>query len=181
MWKLVQHKVLWWKSPQEYSKSSVLEPFLFSVAIRSLKVSYKDCHIVKYADNITIIMLVFKDGYNPLVSNTDEEILKWSEDFDLPLGLKNCKCLTIPKDTSYQEITLPHIERVEKFIILGVTLNWRYTWTDHINKVARNGAPSRLFPSCSQITRESLEIEECVFWQYAFNNRTRRSSSAWQA
>lgn len=126
-------------------QGSILGPFLFSVVIGSLEISHKDCHMVKYADDITLSIPIFKHGSNLHVSSIHEEILKWSTDFGLPLNFKKCKCLTIPKTTNCQEITLPHIERVEKLTILGVTLNSRCTWTDHINKVSRNAA-RRLYP-----------------------------------
>ena len=77
-------------------QGSILGPFLFSVVVGSLTISNNDCRVIKYADDVTISIPIFKNRKNLHVSEIHETVVKWSSEYGLPLNTKKCKTLLIP-------------------------------------------------------------------------------------
>lgn len=126
-------------------QGSILGPFLFSVVVGSLTISNSDCRVIKYADDVTISIPIFKNRKNLHVSEIHETVVKWSSEYGLPLNTKKCKTLLIPRAGDCRIVQLPGVEHVTKLNILGVTFNSKCTWSDHIEGVART-ASRKLFP-----------------------------------
>lgn len=125
-------------------QGSVLGPFLFSVVIGSLKVQ-EDCCVVKYADDVTICVPIYKNSENLHVSKIHDTIRQWSSSFELPLNKEKCKCLCIPRSSAFKCIALEDVTIVEKMTLLGVTFNAKCTWSDHVQSMVKR-ASRRLFP-----------------------------------
>ena len=138
-------------------QGSVLGPFLFSVVMGSLEIGASDCAIVKYADDVTLSVPIYRDCDNTHVVRIHESIKNWSVRFDLPLNEKKCKSLGIPRSRSFKFVTLPNVTQVQELMLLGVTFNERCTWTNHIESVTKK-ASRRLFPL--RLLRPLLDDEE---------------------
>ena len=126
-------------------QGSVLGPFLFSVVMGSLKIEDADCCMVKYADDVTLSVPVYKNSTNSHVAEVHESIKDWSLRFGLPLNEKKCKCLGIPRSAAFNCVSLDNVIQVETLSLLGVTFNEKCTWTHHIKCVTKK-ASRRLFP-----------------------------------
>lgn len=130
----------------------MLGPFLFSVVVGSLAIPNRNCRIIKYADDITVSIPLYKDcmhhhQHNPnvQVSEIHETVVNWSREIGLPLNTKKCKTMLIPRARDCQIVSLPEVQNVQTLTILGVTFNSRCSWSDHVERVARN-ASRKLFP-----------------------------------
>lgn len=126
-------------------QGSVLGPFLFSVVMGSLKVQDDNCCLVKYADDITVSVPIYKSTDNAHLMKIHNTIRSWASTFGLPLNKKKCKCLPIPRSKTFSCVSLSDVEFVEKITILGVTLNEKCTWTHHFDSIVKK-ASRRLFP-----------------------------------
>ncbi|MEL7307471.1 MAG: reverse transcriptase family protein, partial [Pseudomonadota bacterium] len=126
-------------------QGSVLGPFLFSIVIGALTLPTTDCHIIKYADDITISIPLYKDSTNPQVSRAHERITSWSREVGLPLNLKKCHTMLFPRTRDCQLVCLPGVQHVDKLTVLGVTFDSHCSWSAHIDNVSRK-ASRRLFP-----------------------------------
>lgn len=126
-------------------QGSVLGPYIFSMVMGALKIPYEDCCVVKYADDVTISVPIYKNCGNLHVNTIHDAVKNWSSRFGLPLNSKKCKCLAIPRSTNFECVTLEGVSLVHKLTILGVTFNERCTWSDHMQEVAKR-ASRRLFP-----------------------------------
>ena len=126
-------------------QGSVFGPFLFSVVIGSLTLPNDLCHIVKYADDITISIPLYKGIQNVQVSQAHDAVTKWSLRVGLPLNLKKCQTMLFPRTHECQLVSLPGVESVKELTVLGVTLNSRCNWSAHADNVGRK-ASRRLFP-----------------------------------
>lgn len=126
-------------------QGSIIGPFLFSTVMGSLKVEDDNCCLVKFADDITISVPLFKSTDNSHLMRIHNSVRSWASRFGLPLNKKKCKCLVIPRSKSFSPVPLFEVEFVEKITILGVTLTEKCTWTQHIQNIAKK-ASRRLFP-----------------------------------
>ncbi len=113
-------------------QGSIIGPFLFSTVMGSLKVEDDNCCLVKFADDITISVPLFKSTDNSHLMRIHNSVRSWASRFGLPLNKKKCKCLVIPRSKSFSPVPLFEVEFVEKITILGVTLTEKCTWTQHI-------------------------------------------------
>ena len=135
-------------------QGSVLGPFLFSVAVYSLVVGDSVlCHMIKYADDITLCLPLFRDCNNAHVLREHESVLCWSNRHDLHINATKCKILTIKKSEAYNDFVIPNVTAVEVLPILGVRFNNRGTWSSHVDSVVATS--SRRFYA-ARILRRSL-------------------------
>jgi hypothetical protein len=126
-------------------QGSLLGPFLFSVVMGSLRIRCTDCCVVKYADDITLSMPIYKDYPNKHINEAHEQLVTWSGEVGLKLNIKKCKALVIPKSPACSGIQLHDVQFVNKITLLGVTFNASCTWTDQVDKIVKT-ASRRLFP-----------------------------------
>ncbi len=117
-------------------QGSVLGPALFCVFISDLASQNTRATVVKFADDVTIV-LPFKflsrvqDDINAEVDNT----AAWSSANKLELNTSKSKCLLISRRTADSDLPLPKIEIVPSMKLLGVHLNNRLTWDTHVDSL----------------------------------------------
>ena len=126
-------------------QGSLLGPFLFSVVMGSLQVQSPNCHIIKYADDVTLCMPIHKNSSNSHISHSHNQLLSWSTAVGLQLNMKKCKTLVIPRSTVCSPIVLPGIQTVKQITLLGVVFNDKWTWKEQVDKIVKT-ASRRLFP-----------------------------------
>ena len=126
-------------------QGSILGPYLFCLVMGSLEVPENDCCVIKFADDITISVPIYKNSINSHVTNIHDSITTWSKTFGLPLNKRKSKCLPIPRSRNFKSVSLPDVDFVDSLTILGVTFNTKCTWSHHVDKVLCN-ASRRLFP-----------------------------------
>ena len=126
-------------------QGSLLGPFLFSVVMGSLQIQSSDCHVIKYADDVTLSMPIYKDTSNLHINQAHDQLTTWSTEIGLQLNINKCKALVIPKSAMCSPIHLPGVQFVSKVTLLGVIFNSTCTWTDHVDRIVKT-ASRRLFP-----------------------------------
>ena len=99
-------------------QGSILGPFLFSVVIGSLVISHSDSQMVKYADDVTICTPIYKSHQNFHVRRIHDEVVAWSDRFELPLNLKKSKAMVIPRSKDCDIIKLRKLSSSKKWAYL---------------------------------------------------------------
>jgi hypothetical protein len=126
-------------------QGSLLGPFLFSVVMGSLTFHDPKCQTIKYADDLTLCMPIFKNTSNGHIADAHEKLVSWSIEVGLQLNVGKCKTLVIPRSTKCSSIHIPGIQTVKQITLLGVVFNDKWTWKEHIDKVVKVSS-RRLFP-----------------------------------
>ena len=126
-------------------QGSVLGPFLFSIVIGSLNFSSIDCRVIKYADDVTISVPLYKNSENASVLEVHKRISDWSSEFGLQLNLTKSQTMIFPRTRDCQAIEIHGVKQVDKLTVLGVTFDSRCSWSAHVDNVATK-ASRRLFP-----------------------------------
>ena len=140
-------------------QGSVLGPYLFALTTGSYLCASNDCHVIKYADDTTICFPIFSSLSNQHVLREHNKLLQWSSALDLKVNEQKCKSITIRKSPNCANIILPGIQSVEKVTILGVTFDYRATWSSHFENVVR--LASRRFYAL-RLLRPSFTDKELV-------------------
>ncbi|MEL7309031.1 MAG: hypothetical protein AAGK05_14975, partial [Pseudomonadota bacterium] len=115
-------------------------PFLYSFATATYSPLSKSCHVVKYADDTSLIFPLFKKSDNDHVSMEHNHLLTWSSMNDLQMNANKCKALTIRKSNVNLSVAipiLPDVQLVDKVSILGVIFNNALTWNSHIDHIVK--------------------------------------------
>ena len=122
-------------------QGSVLGPLLFLIYINDI-VECIDCGIKLFADD-TILHLEFDNpemATNKLNKNLDN-ISKWANDWLVKFSEQKTKAMNISLKPNTQVLNFPLIfngvplEEVKEHKHLGITLNNKLKWTDHINNI----------------------------------------------
>lgn len=126
-------------------QGSVLGPFLFSVVIGSLTFPSAECRVIKYADDVTISIPLYKDNDNAQVFEIHNRISEWSSNVGLPLNLTKSQTMILPRVRDCHGISIQGVRRVDELTVLGVTFDTRCSWSAHVDNIATR-ASRRLFP-----------------------------------
>lgn len=122
-------------------QGSILGPFLYCVATSSFDFDSDDCHLIKYADDTTLCLPLYKAKSNDHIYQFHTNLIQWSKSMDLNINLTKCKCLTITKRRSGSPvINIPGVQTVDSVCILGVYFNSKATWSDHVDHIVRNAS-----------------------------------------
>ena len=113
-------------------QGSVLGPYLFSLFISALQIESEGVHLVKFADDLTLIESCTRSYPNP--DNLDF-VRQWSEANKMLLNRKKCQQMLLYRSSERATIPYEGIEYVSQVKVLGVTLNDRLTWNDHFERV----------------------------------------------
>lgn len=119
-------------------QGSILGPFLFSMTTGSFALNReecKDCKLIMYADDFTICSPIFIRSTNPHISKAHESLLQWSTEKCFLLNVKKCKTLVIPRKVDCTPVALDQVEVVQELKLLGVTLNNKGNWSNHVRKI----------------------------------------------
>ena len=121
-------------------QGSILGPFLYSFATATYSPLGNHCHVLKYADDTSLVFPLFKASDNKHVVEEHRHLLQWSAENGLKMNVKKCNALAIRKPNISRSITLPlppDIQVVDTIRILGILFNDRLTWTSHVNFIIK--------------------------------------------
>ena len=119
-------------------QGSVIGPILFAVYLSTYKPLYQTVHLVKYADDISLVIPVYKNETDDafLVSEEIKHFEHWCNENHMSINFTKSKILNI----NFGRISVTPIsslENVSVVKILGLFINDRLTWTDHFNYIVK--------------------------------------------
>ena len=126
-------------------QGSVLGPYIFGVVAGSFLSNNDSCLLVKFADDFTFCFPIFRHADNSHVSLQHSRLLAWSDHTSLPLNISKCKSLLISTTPNCTGIDLDNVANVKMLTLLGITVNSKCSWNNHIDKVVTL-ASRRLYP-----------------------------------
>ena len=75
---------------------------------------YLPARVIKYADDFTVCVPVYRSGKNEHVLAAHKALLSWSEETGLPLNLEKCKTLAVPRTADFRPVILPNVSTRNK-------------------------------------------------------------------
>ena len=130
-------------------QGTLLGPIAFLLHINSLQTS---CRNVKYVDDTTVWESCASDGCDSRLQSAANEVVQWTRENHMQLNVDKTKEMVICM--AKQGHCLPSLSlldqpvgRVDTFKILGITVNNKLTWTDHIKNITKKAA-KRLYLLC---------------------------------
>ena len=135
----------WGAVPSGVPQGTKLGPWLFLIMINYLSIS-DPFSLWKYVDDSTVSETVIK-GNPSEVQLAAHQIHDWSKENKFQLNYDKTKELTITFTHSHQEANLPpiHVEgspirTVTSAKLLGVTINSKLSWNDHIANLVKKAS-----------------------------------------
>ena len=116
-------------------QGSVLGPLLFCLSVAGLKSMYQFTKLIKYVDDVTLCIPLYKSSDNNHVVREHDHFLRWSSQSGFSVNLKKCKSLFFRKSKVQSAIHLDKVTPVQSLKLLGMILNDSLTWNDHICNV----------------------------------------------
>ena len=126
----------------------VLSAILFTLYTNNLRSTFPDCEIIKYADDTIIIGLISNNetNYKTTISN----VSSWCQNNFLNLNISKTKemifCLNKKLNPQANHILIDNspVEIVEKYKYLGVYIDNKLNWNEHISYL-KSSMNKRLF------------------------------------
>ena len=143
-------------------QGSIIGPSLFVNTIGSYQGDTNNYHVIKYADDTTLCIPIFKNDTNGSLQRIRQEhdrIMQWSTAIGLPINPAKSKCLTIKKISSCPQPEIPYLPVVDVLRILGVTFNSKWNFNHHIDKIS-SITSKRLY--ALRILKPSLTTSEMI-------------------
>jgi hypothetical protein len=161
-------------------QGTLLGPVAFLLHINDLQTSNKS---VKYVDDTTIWESCSTEFEKSNIQSSADEVIKWCKNNNMKLNIDKTKEMLIyfgKKDLSFPSIRINNqsLERVRKFKLLGVIINDKLSWGDHVEYICsktskrlyflrllkRAGiSPEDIIQIYCSIIRSVLEYA-CVIW-----------------
>ena len=113
-------------------QGSVLAPYLFALFIGNLHVEAPNAHLVKFADDLTLIEYCSKSDPNP---NHLLAVEEWIEENKMYLNKRKCRQMIFRRTRSMSLNPYPNIELCPDVNILGVTFSDSFSWDNHFDAV----------------------------------------------
>ena len=119
-------------------QGSVLGPVLFSVFMSSYVPLSACTRVVKYADDVSIILPVYTNNFNDMSSLLNEisHFKDWCFQHSMNINQTKTKVLNI----NFRSIPLlkcPHFENVHVLKVLGLFFNDKLTWSTHFQYIVK--------------------------------------------
>ena len=117
-------------------QGSILSPYLFASHMGSLTASSRSAKVVKYADDITLLVPYRPTSDLPYIINEEiQNVASWCQSHGLEINEKKTKVMLIAKKNSspIDERTIPYL--CNSIHILGVTFENSLKWSQHIKEV----------------------------------------------
>ena len=143
-------------------QGSILGPPLFVATTGSYCCNSTNSHVIKYADDTTLCLPIFKNNMQKSLHNVrleHDRIMEWSDSIGLPINATKSKCLTIRKSSTCLQPDIPNVAAVESLRILGVTFNSKWKLNEHISKTVST-ASKRLY--ALRVLKPSLSTAEMI-------------------
>ena len=119
-------------------QGSVLGPILFAVYLSSYKPSNEIVHIVKYADDVSLVIPIFKNQANDvsLVKKEVDHFELWCKNHQMSINFEKSKVLNV--NLSHTPVCLvPRLDNTTALKVLGLWFNERLSWSHHISFIVK--------------------------------------------
>ena len=116
-------------------QGSALGPYLFLVMLSDLVPTDTDCVYVKYADDLSILV---PEHSSTSIAREYDHTAEYADTNNLTVNVKKTKEQIYYKNTRRQDLilpSLPNIELVEKCKLLGVFIDSRLNFNEHVSQV----------------------------------------------
>ena len=114
-------------------QGSVLGPYFFAIFMSTYQPFLNDTCIAKYADDVTLVVPVYKCNLNNMSRVTSEIDFfhSWCDDHGMSVNVHKSKCMSVSFGKNTLS-TVPNLQNVMSLKILGVFFNRKLTWSDHL-------------------------------------------------
>ena len=124
-------------------QGSHLGPVLFNVFINDLTDNFKTCRYLMYADDVKIFNTINSDQDAMLLQDDLRLLTEWCEQNHMHLNIKKCHVVSFSRRLStltfnYQ-INSEVLNRVTSTNDLGIVMDSKLSFKDHIEKIINNG------------------------------------------
>ncbi len=119
-------------------QGSVIGPVLFAVYLSTYKPLYQTVHLVKYADDVSLVVPVFKNETDDIFRVNDEikHFEFWCNEHNMSINFTKSKIMNI--NFGRNPVTrISSLENVSVVKILGLFVNDKLTWSDHFNYIVK--------------------------------------------
>ena len=129
-------------------QGTVLSPFLFTLYTSDCRFSSSDCYLQKFSDDSAVVGCISR-GNETLYRDSVDQFVGWCESNHLLLNVTKTKELIIDfrkEKEQMQPIVIKgeNVEVVNQYKYLGVTIDSKLNWSEHMQKVYKK-AQSRMF------------------------------------
>ncbi len=122
-------------------QGSILAPYLFALHMGSLSASSSSTKMIKYADDVTVLIPFQRDdSVAELVDSETRHIKAWCMENGLALNERKTKVLLFSKQRLDEELQSSIPTSVTSANILGVTFSSRLSWNDHITAITKSAS-----------------------------------------
>ena len=113
-------------------QGSVLGPYIFAIFMSSYTALNPDVSIVKYADDVTIVVPVYKNSVADfsVVNNETQHFEKWCDKNCMFVNRSKTKVLNV---STISIPSVPSMSNVNTLKILGLVFNDKLTWSNHFD------------------------------------------------
>lgn len=128
-------------------QGACLSPYLFSLFMADLKPKHSSTHMIKYADDVTIICPYKNSESNIQCRDESDNIEDWCTRNKLILNVSKTKAMFVTRKRNHdiaQTFTKNDIEISTSIKILGVIFNNSLTWNNHVDNIVKK-ASQRLY------------------------------------
>lgn len=124
----------------------VLSPLLFSVYTSGIRVQHENYKLYKYADDMALVALLWKDCVHFEYEEQVLKLEKWCEESSLLINVSKTKELILNHSEPLTEIMLcdQTVEIVKTFKYLGIMIDCKLNFSDNVALICKK-ANQRLF------------------------------------
>jgi hypothetical protein len=111
----------------------VLGPILFSLYLSSYKPLDPNVFVIKYADDVSLIVPIFKKDFVDHLSIKEiAHFENWCDNHGMKVNTTKTKVLNV-NFSGNPLTTIPYFENVSVIRILGLWFNDKFSWTNHFD------------------------------------------------